>query len=386
MNQRQTIGLGLCGCGGQLGDVVRRLCDQCPEARVVALFDPDPLAIRATRQVFGADIPACSSSAALAVRSDVDWVFIGSFNCYHAAQTVAAFRAGKNVFCEKPLALNLAEARRVQAAWRGSGRTFAFGLVLRYARLYQEMHWRVRAGLIGEIVSFEFNETLPFNHGGYIHGNWRRWRKFAGTHLLEKCCHDLDLAMWLVGDRPARMASFWGGDFFTPAHARHQRRIGRSPTGARAYKAWPDPHRVNPFTSRKDILDNQVAILEFGNGVRATFHTNCNSGIPERRFYILGTEGALRADAYTGVMEWRRIGWNTQSKFWRTKDHDDHAGGDERMAIELAATLRGTAPPRAGMTEGIQSLAVALAIDRARETRRVVSLRSTWESLGDILR
>jgi predicted dehydrogenase len=345
------------------------------------LVDPDPLALRATREMFGAKIPVYRSAAELATRTDVDWVFIGSFNCHHAASAVAAFRAGKNVFCEKPLALNLTDGLAMHRAWRASGRTFAFGLVLRYSPLYQKTRELLAAGRIGRVISFEFNETLSFNHGGYIHGNWRRWRKLAGTHLLEKCCHDIDLATWLVEDVPVRVASFGGCDFFTPANARHARRIGPSPRGDKAYRSWPDPHGVNPFTSDKDIVDNQVAILEFAGGVRATFHTNCHAGIPERRFYILGTEGALRADACTSQIELRRIGWGADSQHWDFGAGGGHAGGDEVMARGLAATLRGNAKPEAGMVEGLRSLAIANAIDQAMDTGSVVNLRPIWKRL-----
>ena len=381
----QPIGLGLVGCGGRLRGVVNRLIRHCPTARVVALADPDPLSIDNSRRIFGADLPACRSAAELAARPDVDWVFIGSWNCHHAAQVVAAFRAKKNVFCEKPLALDLADARAMHRAWRQSDRTFAFGLVLRYSPLYQKLHSLLQAGKIGEIVSFEFNETLEFNHGGHIHGDWRRWRKYAGTHLLEKCCHDLDLALWLVNDVPTRVASFGGLNFFRPANVRHQRRLGRSPSGWPAYQASRPMHGVNPFTAKKDIVDNQVGILEFGNGVRATFHTNCNSGILERRFYILGTEGTIRADAYTGTIELRRIGWENKTELWHPVAGGGHAGGDEVMSTGLAATLLGQAPPKAGMADGIRSLTVALAMDQAMDTGQVVDLRPTWKQLRPML-
>jgi len=383
MNNGPTIGLGLVGCGVRLRKVIQRLLRQCPAARITALVDPDRQAVTTARREFGGAFAVCRSVAELVKRPDVDWVFVGSWNCYHAVQVVAAFRAGKNVFCEKPLALSLADGRAMHRAWHASGRTFAFGLVLRYSPLYQKVHELLAAGQIGEIVSFEFNETLEFNHGAIIHGNWRRWRKYAGTHLLEKCCHDLDLALWLANAVPTRVASFGGLNFFTPANRRHQQRVGRAPGGMLAYRGYVDG--VNPFTAKKDIVDNQVAILEFANGVRATFHTNCNAGILERRFYILGTEGAIRADAYTGTVELRRIGWEGKTESWKPIAGGGHAGGDEVMAVELAAVLQGQKQPKASMAEGIRSLAVALAMDEAVDTGRVVDLRPTWKRLRGII-
>jgi predicted dehydrogenase len=154
------------------------------------------------------------------------------------------------------------------------GRTFFFGLVLRSAPLYQKVHDLITSGAIGDLISFEFNETLAFNHGGYIFGNWRRHRAVAGTHLLEKCCHDLDLANWIVGSLPTRVASFGGKNFFIPKYQHQVDQIGPDANGQPAYSGWTDRHRTNPFSGTADIFDNQVAILEYANQVRATFHTN----------------------------------------------------------------------------------------------------------------
>ena len=125
-------------------------------------------------------------------------------------------------------------------------------------------------GAIGDLVSFEFNETLNVDHGAYIFGNWRREREHAGTHILEKCCHDLDLANWLAGSLPVRVASFGGKDIYRPDRNALQdearARLGdRSP-----YSKWRDARSVDPFSDGVSIFDNQVVILEYAAGVRAT--------------------------------------------------------------------------------------------------------------------
>jgi len=55
--------------------------------------------------------------------------------------------------------------------------------------------------MIGDVVSMEFNETLNFNHGGYIMGDWRRKTDLSGGHLLEKCSHDYDLVNWILNSK-----------------------------------------------------------------------------------------------------------------------------------------------------------------------------------------
>lgn len=130
------------------------------------------------------------------------------------------------------------------------------------------------------------NETLVFNHGGLIHGKWRRHRSLAGTHLLEECCHDLDLAPWFAASLPMRVASLGGCTFFRSENAFHATRGGDSPEGKPPFRSLHSNSRgISPFNDDKGIVDHQFALLEFANGVRASFHTQCLSAIPERRFY-----------------------------------------------------------------------------------------------------
>ena len=380
----KTVRLGLIGTGSRLRGIVRRLLDAAPggQIKVSAAYDPDAEALQALRHECGVDFDAVASEEALTHHTEVDWVFIGSWNAVHARQAIAALQAGKNVFCEKPLATTFEDCLAVQHAVEKSSRVFAFGLVLRYSPHYQKIRELVQAGQVGRIISFEFNETLGFNHGGYIFGNWRRQSANAGSHLLEKCCHDLDLMNWITGSLPIRAASFGGKDFFIPSHEHHIERLGRNADGKPAYGTWDDPHRVSPFSGGSDIVDNQVAILQYAQGARATFHTNCKAGIPERRLYLCGTEGAIRADAITGAIELQRIGHETKIEMIPTGVSGSHAGGDEIMARGLVETLLEGREPMASVEDGVRSAVVAFAIDQAMREERVVYLYPWWEKSG----
>jgi len=238
---------------------------------------------------------------------------------------------------------------------------------------------------VGDIISMEFNETLDFNHGGYIMGDWRRLTRNAGSHLLEKCCHDIDLANWMVGCNVSRVASFGGLDFFLPRNKKHIQRLGKNAEGQDAYRTWQGLVNLNPFTSKKDIVDNQVALIEYSNGVRATFHTNCNAGIPERRMYILGTEGALRADVISGTIEMKRIGFNTKIENIDAGVSGGHGGGDEVLGRELADSMLKGIAPMTGLMDGLKSAIVCFAIDTAMETGHVVQLEPYWKRVRTVL-
>lgn len=382
MEKTSPIKIGLLGAGQRLRSVIKHLLAEAgDQIHIMGVSDPDPLSQEAVREAFGSGVEIFPAEKDL-IHSEADWIFIGSLNCQHAEQAISAMQAGKNVFCEKPLATNFADCLRVRRTEKETGRVFSFGLVLRYSPFYQKLKALVDEGAIGDLVSFEFNETLGFNHGGYIFGNWRRNRELAGTHILEKCCHDLDLANWITGRLPVRVASFGGRNIFTEANGRLVEKIGPGPDHRPAYSQWPDPHAVPPFSPGATIFDNQVAIIQYTGGVRATFHTNCNTAILERRFFLCGTEGTLRANAYTGLIEHQQIGWNTIPETIDTQAAGGHGGGDSVMARGLLGTLTRAKPPLATASDGLRACAVAFGIDTAADSNQVTSLQPYWDAIA----
>ena len=248
--------------------VLKRLLPKIPRLAVKGVYDVDATAIEKLREAFGASNPrAYPSMESLVDDPEIDWVMIGTWNRFHAAPVIAALNAGKNVFCEKPLATTLADCVAVQNAVRRSKGIFAFGLVLRFSPHYQRIHQTLADGRIGELISFEFNETLRPGHGGYIFGNWRRRTEMAGSHILEKCCHDLDIANWMAGNVP-NCAAIGGKRIFTQENAGLGEQIGLDAEGLGSVE-WPDAHRVDPFSGDLDLMDHQVVILEYANGVAA---------------------------------------------------------------------------------------------------------------------
>ena len=380
----ESIDIGVIGCGAMGRGIFRRLIKLDPRLRVVALYDPDSRSIERSMSELDASVTVCSDYREIMAMPNVQWVMIASWNCYHCEQTVAAFEAGKHVFCQKPLALNLDECNQMLRAWKKSGKMFNIGFTLRYSPHYRRIKELISGGRIGQVISMEFNETLGFNHGGFIMGDWRRLRKYAGTHLLEKCCHDIDLVNWMVESRPSRVASFGGLDFFVPENADRIEAVGPGPGGEPAYRAWTRLVNLHPFEADKDIIDNQVAIIEYENGARATFHTNCNAGIPERRMYILGTEGAIRADVLQGTIQLKRIGFDTEIEDASTEAKGMHGGGDDVLARELAETMLNNVAPSVGLVEGLESSVACFAIDEAMDTGTVVDVRSYWDKVEQI--
>jgi len=377
-----TIGIGIIGCGGRSTFLVSLLPELGKRFRVHALYDPSARSIRKAQEHLGSECTVYEDYRELVHDPRIDWVVVGSWNCFHREQVIAALMAGKHVFCEKPLATTLEDCVAIQEVVQYSDCHFVIGFVLRYSPHYRKIKKVIDSGAIGRVISLECNETLCFNHGGFIHADWRRLRRNAGTHLLEKCCHDIDLVNWLIGSRARWAASFGGCNFFTPAYEYCIKEIGRDEKGRDAYRAWPSVTGLNPFTANKDIFDNQVAILEYENEVRATFHTNCNAGIAERRMYILGTEGAIRADVLSGQLQLQRIGFTTQMEDLSGEALGGHGGADRLMVEEWSEMMRNEKIVETGIDDAIHSAITCFGIDRAADTKTVTDMQLLWNKLS----
>ena len=92
--------------------------------------------------------------------------------------------------------------------------------VLRYAPFYVAVKERLLAGEIGDIINIQATEHVSYHHlaVSFVRGKWGNEEKCGAPMLLAKCCHDMDLIMWLKsGVAPRQVASF-GSDFqFDPA-------------------------------------------------------------------------------------------------------------------------------------------------------------------------
>jgi len=382
----KKVRLGIIGCSSRIKALLNLNENFLNRIEISALLDPDPQRIADFRASFNRDACEYSDNVTIVNDPDLDWIAVAGWNSVHAEAAIAALKAGKNLFIEKPVATNFSDCIRLAEAAAHSPSVIMVGFSLRYAQLYNKIHDLIESGMLGRIISMEFNENLNFNHGGHIMSCWRRKREFTGCHLLEKCCHDIDLVNWMVNDRVERIASFGGLNFFTPENAYHIERLKRSSEGYRPYCAWPTARNSNPFLTDKDIIDNQVVIIEYRNGVRATFHTNLNAGIPERRMYILGSEGGLRADLVSGKLEYQRVGFDEKLQTVNVDCADGHGGGDTHLVDYWSQMMFEHMPSKTDLNTGIEATTVCLAADDAMRTGQIVNLCSNWEMLNNISR
>ena len=194
---------------------------------------------------------------------------------------------------------------------------------------------------------------------------------------------------WMAGSIATKVSAFGGTDIFIPenkpAADKLQAESGNSSTPMyRGWGAWED---VDPFTCEKSVEDNMVAIIQYRNGIRATFQTNCCSALSQRQLKIFGVEGTVDADSISGTVQAKRMARRSTVSDLKFKG-GQHAGGDEYLVAELWAAIVHSMKETDGfaikssLEECFISTITCLAIDEARETGTVVDLEKYWKQLG----
>lgn len=206
------IRVGLVGCGF-IGTVhsyaLRRLRDGClVDARVTATFDPH--VERAEQLAAHHDATAAPSLDALLDQVDVAWVC--TWTAAHLEAVTGAAERGIAVFCEKPLAPDLAGADAVARRLRAV--PHQVGLVLRHAPVFRHAAEAIRSGRFGRPLAAVLRDDQYFPIQGMYGSTWRAdVARAGGGALLEHSIHDVDVLGTMLGPPAsvsARVASVFG--------------------------------------------------------------------------------------------------------------------------------------------------------------------------------
>ena len=276
-------------------------------------------------------IPASHGSVEAALADPtVDAVYISTTNEHHFAQTLAAAAAGKHVLCEKPLALTLAEARRMVEACRQAGVVMGTNHHLRNAASHRKLRELIQSGAIGKPL---FARVF---HAVYLPPHLQGWRitqpGAGGGVILDITVHDADTLRFVLDAEPVSA-------------------VAMSTGGTMAANA---------------LEDGVMAVLQFGNGVMAQLHDAFTTRHAGTGLEVHGTDGSLFA---RDVMTQRPIGQIVLRDAQGEREIPlEHENLYVRSLRAFHAAIRGEGQPAASGEDGVKSLATALAVLEASRT------------------
>ncbi|WP_323014911.1 Gfo/Idh/MocA family oxidoreductase [Devosia sp.] len=378
--------VGIIGLGYRLGYLARVFSVARPDFEIVGYVDPDPAGLSYATE-HGVKIgPAYDSLEALIDGGNLDLLMVGSPNHMHLDHIRIGLERGLRIFSEKPVVTSIEDTMALaELLGRYGSDNVMVGLVLRYAPLYVDLRKAQAEGKLGDIASIEASEHIPPYHGAFFMRDWRRYEKYAGSFMLEKCCHDLDLYNGVMGCRPRFVASFGGRRSFTPANAPQGTGANDLEVYHRKPSGWQGSDKV--FDSDGDIIDFQTAIVSYENGAALTFHTNINVPDDFRRFAVIGAKGMAEGDFirnYFRVTD-SRTAERLEDKTYKNSELSQHYGADEQMAEDILRHLTEGVPLPVSVVDALEAGLLALSMDRAMRTGSVVDMAPLWQQFDAAL-
>ena len=382
--------IALIGFGQRGYTYAQMLSKNTPNAELVAICDTDPARSAAfASELEIEDVPRYTSLEETLAKADFDAAVITTPDFCHRDVAVACCNAGKHIMLEKPMAPTSAECRDIINACLKNNCLIQIGFVLRNHPVFEKVIEIARSGVLGQILNITSTEHIGVMHGASYMRRWHRKIANSGGFMLAKCSHDLDIIATVANSKVRRVASFGSLDYFTTDKLKHQycsscpdqecryRFKGEFVRMTPEEKANPSakPFDLCVYNNDKELVDHEVAILDFANGIKANFTLNLFAQVPKRTINVCGTEGILYADTADNVIH---INYSNGKEYEKIvcvpKNDSGHGGSDQGFLDDFVACVLNNTRPQADYMAGLASTVVGNAIEQARLTNKVIEI------------
>lgn len=348
-----------------------------------------------------------------------DVVIIGTLDNMHYEPAIAMIEKEYDVILEKPIGFDIKETVAIgECARRHPNSLVAVCHVLRYTPFFRTIKNILDEGSLGKIIDIQHNENVGYFHfaHSYVRGNWRNY-DVASPFIVAKCCHDMDILLYLLGGnkRCLNISSFGSLSYFTEKNFDKEKMADRCincpsekqcpysciriykvpmiatvPLDCSSPEAIQKTFSVSPygrcvFKCDNNVVDHQVAIMNFEDGITASFNVSAFTKHTTRTIKIMCENGEIRGDGYTNTIYVYR--WNNGETDVETiKIPEDqltggHGGGDEGFIKNFMKTYLYNEPFDSKIDVSIESHVMAFASEYSRVNNGLsVDLNEYWNN------
>lgn len=391
---------------------------------ITAVAEPRPDRLRHAGETLGVpENMRFSDGAQLLSQGKIaDAAIIATMDRDHYAHVMQALDCGYDILLEKPISPDPGECLRIEENANALVRKITVCHVLRYTNFFGTIKQILDTGELGKIVAIKHSENIGNYHmaHSFVRGNWRN-DALSSPIIMQKSCHDLDILLWLTGSHCTKVASFGSLSFFRPENAPEgaAKRCCDCPVAAscrfnakRVYLPilgqWPadvvclepteealeealktGPYGRCVFHCDNNVCDHMSTILEFENGVTATFSLTAQTDQVHRNIHIMCQHGEILADDAERTVEIRHFVASPADTFSTRTIHirtngSGHGGGDAGIMEDFAACITSRSnESRSSISRSVESHLMACAIEQARLTGQVVDMAQYRASLAD---
>lgn len=363
MKGLKQVRMGIIGAGLRSG-IAKNWHNPNGESIVVAAADVSEERLEKFKQEINPDAFVTTDYRELLKQEDIDAVAVLSPDFLHEEHAVAALKAGKHVYCEKPLAITVEGCDRIIETANETGKHLMVGFNMRYMSMFQTMKGIVDSGVIGDIKAVWVRHFVGFGGYFYYH-DWHGLSRNTTSLLLQKGSHDLDVIHWITGKYTKRVSAFGSLDFFG----------GDKPNTLTCPECdikdtctEYSPHTLTECAFREeiDVEDNNMLIMELEGGIKASYLQCHFTPDYQRNYVFIGTKGRMENSELEGkvyVKTRKSNSWNELSDqtYDIKKEQGSHGGADPKITKDFINLVLHDQQPLTSPVAGRMSVAVGCA-------------------------
>ena len=389
------------------------------EIAAVAEIRPDRLEYAAREWHVPREMCFSTAEELFALGKIADAAIIATMDRDHYGHVMQALRCGYDLLLEKPISPSARECLEIEQEALKLGRSITVCHVLRYTSFYSRLKEIVSSGRLGKVVAIKHAENIGNFHmaHSFVRGNWRN-DTLSSPIIMQKSCHDLDILLWLVDSHCTKVAAFGSLSYFKESNApegsadrclscpvaancrfdawqAYQPVLGRWPADVVCLEQTEEalrqaletgPYGRCVFRCDNNVCDHMSMIMEFENGVTATFSLHAQSSDVHREIQIHCEHGEIIGDDHKGRITVTHFIRNQAddpvTETYETLDYDKgHGGGDDGIMEDFTASLGNSGESRSSISRSVESHLMACAIEKARLTGTVVNMDEFRDSL-----
>jgi predicted dehydrogenase len=353
-----------------------------------------------------------------------DTVIVCSIDSTHHDYICRSLYAGCDVITEKPMTIDIQSCQNIVDAVKKTGKKVRVTFNYRYAPPRSQVKELLNSGVIGKILSVEFQYLLDTNHGADYFRRWHRNKLNSGGLLVHKATHHFDLVNWLIGSIPATVVAMGGRVFYNQQQANRyglEKHSDRCLTcklakkcnyflDMKAYPTMKELYLDNEsydgyyrdlcvFSNEINIEDSMNVIVQYGSGVFLSYSLNAFSPWEGYRLAINGTKGRLEhtcqessyvnsGGSLPGVLKPEGTTINIFPHFKSSYNVPirtgvgAHGGGD----VEMLHDIFGDAKPdplsrSADYVQGAYSILVGIAANKSIASNQIIRINDLVQGL-----
>ena len=348
-----------------------------------------------------------------------DAAIIATMDRDHYGHVMQALDCGYDILLEKPISPVPRECIAIEEKANALGRKITVCHVLRYTNFFMQIKEILDSGELGKVVAIKHSENIGSFHmaHSFVRGNWRN-DQLSSPIILQKSCHDLDILLWLTGAHCTRVSAFGSLAYFKESNApagSSDRCLSCAVADSCRFDArkayfpvrgqWPadvvcleqteealmEALKIGPYgrcvyRCDNNVCDHMSILMEFDNGVTATFSLTAQTRACHRNIHIMCEDGEILADdGERRIVVTHHVSSQADTFTERVinvrTNGSGHGGGDAGIMEDFTAVLSGEKESRSSISRSVESHLMAFAIEQARLTGNVVDMAEYRKSL-----